>query len=75
MFLNHLVDEGKILIIKDSFGTPVYSFLALGVHEVRAVDVRLFKESIAEYAKNYNPDIVFMLYNADCFNDQMFDFK
>jgi hypothetical protein len=75
VFVNHLVDKGRILIIKDSFGTPVYSFLALGVHEVRAVDVRLFKENIVEYVRNHNPDIVLMLYNADCFNDQMFDFN
>jgi hypothetical protein len=75
IFTNHMVDEGKVLIIKDSFGTPVYSFLALGVHEVRAIDVRLFKADVAEYAKTYGPDIVIMLYNADCFNDQMFLFK
>ena len=74
VFTNHLVDAGKILIIKDSFGTPVYSFLALGVHEVRAIDVRLFKEDVAEYAARHKPDIVILMYNADCFNEQMFDF-
>ena len=75
VFVNHLVDNGRVLIIKDSFGTPVYSFLALGVHEMRAVDVRLFEGSLIEYVKSYSPDIVLMLYNADCFNDQMFDFN
>ena len=75
IFENHMVSKGKILVIKDSFGIPVYSFLALGVHEVRAVDVRLFEEDVAEYAIKYNPDIVLLLYNADCFTDQMFDFK
>ena len=74
IFINHLVDGGKILIIKDSFGTPVYSFLALGVHEVRALDVRLFREDVAEYAARHRPDIVILMYNADCFTEQMFDF-
>ena len=74
VFENHLVDEGKILIIKDSFGIPVYSFLSLGVHEVRAVDVRLFGGDVYEYAAACKPDIVILLYNADCFNEQMFDF-
>ncbi|MEL7657239.1 MAG: hypothetical protein AAGU75_15185, partial [Bacillota bacterium] len=73
-FINHNVKRGKLLIVKDSFGLPVYSFLSLGVHEVRALDVRLFKDSVAEYAKKYNPDIVVILYNADCLGGNMFDF-
>ena len=75
IFINHLVDCGKILIIKDSFGVPVYSFLSLGAHEVRAVDMRLFTKDISEYAAEFRPDIVIILYNEDCFTDQLFDFK
>jgi hypothetical protein len=75
IFKNHLVDEGRVLVIKDSFGMPVYSFLALGVHELRALDVRLFEGDVAEYAIEYGPDIVIMLYNAYCFNEQMFVFN
>jgi hypothetical protein len=75
IFENKIIGEGKILIIKDSFGLPVYSFLSLGLHAVRAIDVRLFKEDVAEYAARYGPDIVIILYNADCFSDAMFDFN
>jgi hypothetical protein len=50
-FVNHKIKNGKILMIKDSFGLPIYSFLSAGVHEVRALDVRLFKDSVAEYAE------------------------
>ena len=75
IFKNHLVGDGKILVIKDSFGVPVYSFLSIGVHEVRAIDVRLFKGDVCEYATGYKPDIVILLYNEDCFNDKLFDFK
>ncbi len=74
-FVNHNVRRGKILIIKDSFGLPVYSFLSTGVHEVRALDVRLYQDSVAEYAKKYQPDVVIILYNGDCFGGNMFHFK
>jgi hypothetical protein len=67
--------DGKILIIKDSFGLPVYSFLSLGVHEVRALDMRLYSGDVVEYAKKYEPDIVIILYNADGFRDAMFSFE
>lgn len=73
-FINHNVKKGKILIIKDSFGLPIYSFLSTGVHEVRALDVRLFKDSVARYAEKYDPDVVIILYNGDCFGGAMFDF-
>ena len=75
IFTNNKVKGGKVLIIKDSFGIPVYSFMSLGVHEVRALDLRLFNEDLLEYAKQYKPDIVIVMYNVDCFKDEMFDFK
>jgi hypothetical protein len=63
---NHNVVEGKrILMIKDSYGLPIYSFLSLGVSEVTALDLRLFKGSVAEYAKEYQPDVVLYLFNTD----------
>lgn len=75
IFNNNLVNDGKIIIIKDSFGIPVYSFLSLGVHQVRALDLRLFNGSVAKYSKENKPDVVILLYNGDTFNEQMFDFS
>lgn len=75
IFDNNLVDSGKVMMIKDSFGIPVYSFLSLGVHEVRALDLRLFNDSVAKYAKENKPDIVILMYNGDTFNEEMFDFS
>lgn len=74
IFNNNLVTNGKVMMIKDSFGVPVYSFLSLGVHEVRALDLRLFKDSVAKYAKENKPDVVILLYNGDTFNEEMFNF-
>ncbi|WP_312649540.1 alginate O-acetyltransferase AlgX-related protein [Aminipila sp.] len=75
IFNNNLVDSGKVMMIKDSFGIPVYSFLSLGVHEVRALDLRLFHDSVAKYAKKNKPDVVILMYNGDTFNEEMFDFS
>lgn len=75
-FTNNLAEnDSKILIIKDSFGIPVYSFLSLGIHEVRAIDLRLFEQNVFEYAKEYDPDLVILMYNADSFVSPMFDFN
>ena len=74
-FVNHKIKDGRVLMIKDSFGLPVYCFLSLGVHEVRALDMRLYTGSVLEYAKSHQPDIVLILYNADCFSGKMFDFN
>ena len=75
-FVNHLVDNDKrILIIKDSFGVPVYSFLSLGIKEVAAIDVRIFDQDVAQYAIDFNPDLVVLFYNADSLNKEMFQFK
>lgn len=74
-FINNLAEnDKKILIIKDSFSLPVYSFLSLGIKEVRAVDMRLFDRNVAEYAAEYDPDLVILMYNADSFADPMFNF-
>ncbi len=74
VFTNNNVEKGNILIIKDSFGVPVYSFMSLGVHQIRALDLRLFKDSVFEYIEKYKPDLVLVLYNGDSFSNQMFDF-
>ncbi|QIB69501.1 hypothetical protein Ami103574_09245 [Aminipila butyrica] len=74
VFENNLVNGGKVMMIKDSFGLPVYSFLSLGIHELRALDLRLFDRSVAKYAVENQPDVVILLYNGDTFNEEMFDF-
>jgi len=63
---NHTITEGKkILMIKDSYGLPIYSFLSLGVSEITALDLRLFKGSVADYAKEYKPDLILYIFNTD----------
>lgn len=73
-FVNNMVDSGKVLMVKDSFGLPIYCFLSLAIHETRALDLRLFKGSVSGYAKEHKPDVVIVMYNSDCFGGTMFDF-
>ncbi|MCR5482161.1 MAG: hypothetical protein K6F52_05135 [Clostridia bacterium] len=75
-YVNKLAEnDKKVLILKDSFGIPVYSLLSLGVREVRAIDLRLFTQDVAEYAASYDPDLVILMYNADLHAGDLFDFN
>lgn len=75
VFKNNLQYYNSVLLIKDSFGLPVYSFLAPVIKETRALDMRYYTKSVVDYAKKNKPDVVIILYNADSFNEEMFDFK
>jgi len=75
VFKNNLMAANSVILIKDSFGLPVYSFLAPAIKITSALDMRYFDKNVVEYAKGNNPDVVIIMYNADSFNDEMFDFK
>lgn len=60
-----LPNNGKILLIHDSFGDCVISFLTLGVKYVEALDLRHFTGSVQEYIKQTEPDVVLVLYNPN----------
>lgn len=48
----------KVLIIKDSFATPVLGYMSVLFQEVDVVDPRYYEGSIAQYALFSQPDIV-----------------
>lgn len=61
---NNLQPEGKkVLLLKDSFGDVVSPYLALGISELRILDLRSFKGSVRSYLKEYDADIVIVAYN------------
>jgi hypothetical protein len=62
-YVNDKVSTGRILISKDSFGTPLVDYLALTVHEVLAVDMRKGQRTIEDYARAYKPDIVIVAHS------------
>ena len=62
--INHMVPEGKVLFVQDSFGKPLASFMALNFHEVDTIDLRDYKEDyLIDFIKNDHYDYVFILYN------------
>lgn len=66
----------RVLILKDSFGVPLISFLATEFREIDAVDPRLFTdESLMECIALRKPDLVLMLMNPSTMtSDEFFTF-
>lgn len=58
------VEEKKILIIKDSYSTPLIPYLALGVKEIDTIYEMLFNGSIQTYIDETKPDMVIVMYSA-----------
>ncbi|MDF2820530.1 MAG: hypothetical protein K0R15_971 [Clostridiales bacterium] len=56
-FVNH---DGKnnILIIEDSYGLPLSSFLSLAFNELTIIDFRLFKDSISTLIEEGDFDVI-----------------
>ena len=63
LYVNDKVPTGRILISKDSYGTPFVDFMALTAHEVLAVDLRKNSRSIEDYAREFKPDIVIVAHS------------
>lgn len=67
--------DQKVLLIHDSFGLPVISFLSLIFREVDSIDPRSYEGlSIKEFTDQMRPDIVIMAMAAypDVINDEKF---
>lgn len=56
--------EKKLLMIKDSFASPVEAFLSTCFTEVHCIDMRQYTGSIGEYIEEFQPDAVICFYNA-----------
>ena len=57
-------ENRKILLIHDSFSDCVIPFLALGLRNVDAIDLRHFTGSLQCYIASSCPDIVVVMYNC-----------
>lgn len=66
--------EKRLLLIKDSFTLPVQSFLSTVFQEIDVVDLRHFTEnSLAEYARDFEPDFVLYMINPNVFGEKKFE--
>ena len=61
-FTNENAPEGRLLILKDSFGTPVSSFFSLAAREVCALDLRKGRLTAEEIIDEFQPDAVLVVY-------------
>ncbi len=65
---NHDVEDGRVLVIQDSFGKPVSSFLSLNFHQVDVLDLRDYRKMyLLDYLKENEYDYVIIIYNPSVF--------
>ena len=61
--VNRDAGNGKVLVFKDSYGTPVSAFLGLAALDVTAVDLRSTDLSMMEWVDRVQPDVVLFAYS------------
>lgn len=61
--VNRDAEPVKVLVFKDSYGTPVASFLGLVAEDVTAVDLRSTDLSMQEWVDRVQPDVVLFAYS------------
>ena len=66
--------DGRVLVLKDSYGTPAAAFLATSVGELLATDQRKSQTSAQEYVDKYKPDVVVVFYCQDMLREQNYAF-
>ena len=70
---NNLLAGKKILLLRDSYTCALAPFISLAAcKELRTIDPRHFKGSIAGYIDDFKPDIVLMLYYPTALSNSMF---
>ena len=70
---NDNVEDGTIVVIKDSFSHCFAPFLAENYHKVILVDMRYYKQrtTVSDLVKAENPDRILVLYGMDNFATDM----
>lgn len=61
-FTNPSAPEGRLLIVKDSFGTPVSTFFSLAAREVCSLDLRKGRLTVEQVVESFQPDAVLVVY-------------
>ena len=59
----NVANNRKLLIIKDSFGNPVPSFLFYSFNEVHVVDFRYFKKNMKDYVRDNDITDIALVFN------------
>lgn len=74
-YQNDRAQGGRVLVVKDSFGTPVASFLSLAVSDLLAVDMRKSTDhTIEDYVKEYQPEAVVIVHSQGMMREKNYVF-
>lgn len=65
--------DASILIFKDSYGSPMGSFLSLTAKDVYLVDMRKTDEYAPYFVEKYDPDIVIISYSRQMLSANEYD--
>lgn len=67
--------DKKILLIKDSYASPVEAFLSTCFTQVHCIDMRQYDGKVGDYIEEFQPDAVICFYNTQIVtNAEMFWF-
>ena len=66
---NNNVEQGKVLIIKDSFSNVMAPFLSLSFREVHMLDLRAYTGSVKSYIERNEPDVVVCEYYVNTYKN------
>lgn len=66
--------DSRVLVLKDSYGTPAAALLANSVGELLATDQRKSQTSAQEYVDQYQPEAVVVFYCQDMLREQNYAF-
>lgn len=64
-----------IMLLKDSYSSPIGSFLALMAKNVVAIDLRRSDDTLAEIIERYHPDIVVHAYSLQMLKQEKYAFQ
>lgn len=71
---NPNAEDVSILFFKDSFGSPVASFMALAARKIVSVDMRYTSKTIEEFVEMSEPDIVIVAFSQQLLRRGNFKF-
>jgi len=74
LYQSDAAGDGRVLVLKDSYGTPAAAFLASSVGELLATDQRKSQTSAQEYVDQYQPDAVVVFYCQDMLRELNYAF-
>ena len=71
---NASAPDSRVLVLKDSYGTPVAAFLSNAVGGLLATDQRKTTLSAEDYVAQYQPDAVVVVYCQDMLREKNYAF-